>query len=170
MAELENQETQDETPRVLILCTHNSARSQMAEGLLRHRAVDRFEVHSAGLEPTEVHPLAIAALAEMGIDISGQRSKSSKQYLGHMSFEHLIIVCARAEEQCPRIFPGVAHIHSWPFDDPAAEEGSAEACLAAFRAVRDQIDERLTVWLHELDAAAARPISLVAPPRKPTVT
>lgn len=133
--------------RVLILCTHNAARSQMAEGLLRARAGDRFEVHSAGYEPSQVHPLAVEAMADIGIDISGQRSKGTKDYLGHVWFRYLIIVCARAEEFCPTVFPGVGERLSWPFDDPSAAEGSHEERLAVFRRVRDAIDQRLSDWL-----------------------
>ena len=137
--------------KVLILCTHNSARSQMAEALLRDYAGVRFQVYSAGLEPTEVHPLAIKAMAEVGIDISGQRSKSVLDFLGKEHFGYIITVCSRAEQQCPT-FPDVSVRLHWPFDDPAAVTGSEEERLAKFREVRDQIAARLRRWLAELTA------------------
>ena len=95
--------------KVLFLCTQNSARSQMAEGFLRHLAGDRFEVYSAGIDPTpEIHPCAVEAMSEIGIDISEQYPKGLRTYLGKMGFNYLIIVCARAEERCPKTFPGGA--------------------------------------------------------------
>jgi arsenate reductase (thioredoxin) len=131
--------------KVLILCTGNSARSQMAEGLLRHDGGDRFDVFSAGTRPTTVRPEAIAALAELGIDISGQRSKSVDEFAGR-EFDFVITVCDHAAEACPT-FPGkTQHIH-WSFEDPAAVEGSAEERLAAFRRIRDQIRERLKAFI-----------------------
>jgi len=123
--------------RVLILCTGNSARSQMAEGLLRHDAGDRFEVFSAGTRPSQVRPEAIAAMRELGMDISGQRSKSVDEFAGQ-SFDYVLTVCDNAKENCP-IFPsGTARIHQ-SFADPAALEGSAEERLALFRRVRDEL-------------------------------
>jgi arsenate reductase len=123
--------------RVLFLCTGNSARSQMAEGLLRHAAGDRFEVFSAGTEPVDVNPLAIQAMREIGIDISGHRSKGAAELLGR-SFPYVITVCDRANESCP-VFPGAIHRLHWPFDDPAAVLGSLDERLAAFRKIRDEI-------------------------------
>jgi arsenate reductase len=121
--------------RVLILCTGNSARSQMAEGLLRHDAGDRFEVFSAGTKPGQVRPEANAAMRELGIDISGQRSKSVEEFTGQ-SFHYVLTVCDNAKESCP-IFPdGTAMVHR-SFEDPAAFEGSEEERLALFRRVRD---------------------------------
>jgi arsenate reductase len=136
------------TPRVLFLCTGNSARSQMAEGFLRHYAGDRYEIHSAGLEPRPVNPLAIQAMSEVGIDISGQRSKAVADYLGIVHFGYLITVCTDAERQCP-IFPGVSIRLHWAFDDPAVAEGTEEERLEVFRRVRDEIDARIRVWLVE---------------------
>jgi arsenate reductase len=136
------------TPRVLFLCTGNSARSQMAEGFLRHYAGDRYEIHSAGLEPRPVNPLAIQAMSEVGIDISGQRSKAVADYLGIVHFGYLITVCTDAERQCP-IFPGVSLRLHWAFDDPAAAEGTEEERLEVFRRVRDEIDARIRAWLVE---------------------
>ncbi len=124
--------------KVLFLCTGNSARSQMAEGLLRAKAGDRFEAFSAGLEPTQIHPLAIEAMREIGIDISAQRAKSLTEYLGRQHFGHLITVCDRAAANCP-VFPGVADRLHWSLDDPAAAGGDHDEQLAVFRAVRDRL-------------------------------
>lgn len=135
-------------PNVLFLCTGNSCRSQMAEGLLRKHGGDRFEVHSAGTDPAaEVHPLAVEVMRELGVDISAQRPKGVGDLLGRLAVRHLIIVCDGANESCPRIFPGMLHRHFWPFDDPAAFRGSPEATREKFRAVRDQIDARIQEWL-----------------------
>jgi arsenate reductase len=123
--------------RILILCTGNSARSQMAEGLLRHDAGDRFEVESAGTKPSQVRPEAIAAMAEIGIDISGHRSKSVDEFTGQQ-FDYVLTVCDKAKEICP-IFPGNTVTVHRSFEDPAARQGSEEERLAAFRRVRDQI-------------------------------
>lgn len=127
--------------RVLFLCTHNSARSQMAEGLLRAWAGDRFEAFSAGVEATEVRPLAIRAMAEIGIDISGQRSEALDEYLGQ-AFDLAVTVCDEAREACP-FFPGAARQLHWSFDDPSAATGTEEARLAVFRRVRDEIGARI---------------------------
>jgi arsenate reductase (thioredoxin) len=125
------------TERVLILCTGNSARSQMAEGLLRHDAGDRFDVSSAGTRPSQVRPEAIAVMRELGIDISGHRSKSVDEFIGQ-HFDYVLTVCDNAKESCP-IFPGkTVRIHQ-SFDDPAAAEGPVEQRLAVFRRVRDEL-------------------------------
>jgi arsenate reductase len=135
-------------PAVLVLCTGNSCRSQMAEGFLKALASDRFDVHSAGTEPKgEVHPVAVEVMREVGIDISAHRPKSIKQFLGHVPVRHLIIVCGGAEKQCPRTFIGVNERHFWPFDDPAEVTGSPAERLAGFRHVRDQIRARIDQWL-----------------------
>ncbi len=131
--------------RVLILCTGNSARSQMAEGLLRELAGDRIDVFSAGTKPSAVNPLAIAAMRERGIDISGQRSKHLSEYLTH-PFDVVITVCDQAAESCP-LFPGRAERIHWSFPDPAAVQGSADERLAAFREVRDALEAQLREWL-----------------------
>jgi arsenate reductase len=126
--------------RVLILCTGNSARSQMAEGLLRHlgnAGGDRFEVESAGTRPGRVRPEAIAVMRELGIDISGHRSKSVDEFAGQR-FDYVLTVCDNARESCP-IYPGHANRLHHSFDDPAAVEGDEEERLAAFRRVRDEI-------------------------------
>lgn len=127
--------------KVLFLCTHNSARSQMAEGLLRHLAGERFEVHSAGTEATHVRPLAVAAMAEVGVDISGQESKTLQQYLGE-PFEYVVTVCDDANESCP-VFPGAKERLHWSFEDPSKATGSEEERLAMFRRVRDEIQARI---------------------------
>ena len=127
--------------RVLFLCTHNSARSQMAEGLLRAWGGDRFEAHSAGLVATEVRPLAIRAMSEIGIDISGQSSKALGAYDG-AAFDWAITVCDEAREACP-FFPGARRQLHWSFDDPSAATGTDDERLAVFRRVRDEIGARI---------------------------
>ena len=141
-------------PRVLFLCTGNSARSQLGEALLRHKAGDRFEVYSAGLEPKGVNPYTLRVLDELGIDAHTQTSKPLSDYLGRVHFGYVITVCADADAKCPAVFPGMGQRLRWPFDDPAAVGGSDEAKLAAFRAIRDQIAARIDIWLSELDEAA----------------
>ena len=132
--------------KLLVLCTGNSARSQMAEGLLRHEGGDRFEVYSAGTKPSRVRDEAIAVMAEIGIDISGQRSKSVDEFVGQ-DLDFVITVCSHAHQACP-VFPGnVKRLH-WPFDDPAVVQGSEDVRLAAFRKVRDQIHGRIIVFLN----------------------
>lgn len=128
-------------PRVLFLCTGNSARSQMAEGLLRKMAGERFDVLSAGTNPVGVNPLAIEAMQEIGIDISKHRSKNVKEFLGQ-PIEYVITVCDRAKESCP-IFPGTYKFLSWSLDDPAALSGTKEEKLQAFRHIRDEISRNI---------------------------
>lgn len=140
-----------EKAKVLFLCTHNTARSQMAEAFLRKYAGERFEVFSAGYEPNEVHPYAKQVMGEAGIDLSGQRSKSVTEFLGKMSFGYLIIVCERAEKNCPVTFPGFRYRMFWPFEDPVALVGSDQQRLEKFREVRDQIDARIKLWLREVE-------------------
>jgi len=135
----------NEKKRILVVCTGNSARSQMAEGLLRHEGGERFEVFSAGTKPTHVRPEAVAAMYEIGIDISHQRSKSVDEFVGQ-PLDFVITVCDNANETCP-VFPGnVKRLH-WPFPDPAVVNGSDEERLAAFRRVRDRIHGRIMVFL-----------------------
>ena len=138
---------------VLILCTGNSARSQMAEGLLRHMAGDRFEVASAGTKPSVVRPEAIQAMNEIGISLDSHRSKSVDEFVGK-SIDYVITVCDNAKESCP-VFPaGTTRMH-WPFQDPPApHEGSDEERLAIFRMVRDQMKER---FASELEAGVFAP-------------
>jgi arsenate reductase len=125
-------------PRVLILCTGNSCRSHMAEGILRAAAGDILEAHSAGSSPAGyVHPEAIAALSEIGIDISAHTSKHMNEFLDR-DIETVITVCGNADQACP-VFPGQVNRHHWPFDDPAHAEGSEDEVLSRFRRVRDEI-------------------------------
>lgn len=127
--------------RVLILCTGNSARSQMAEGLLREDAGDFYEVESAGVEPSFVRPFAIEAMREIGVDISAHRSKSLEEFFGQ-KFDYIITVCDNAKENCP-VFPGNAERIHWSFDDPATASGDDAAQLAVFRRIRNEIREKL---------------------------
>ena len=138
--------------KVLLLCTGNSARSQMAEAFLRRYAGDRFEVYSAGLEPKGINPYTIRVMEEVGIPLDGHRSKTLSEYMGQVHFGYMITVCADAEEKCPSVFPGMGQRLHWGFEDPAAFVGSEEKTLAKFREVRDQIDERIEGWLAELAA------------------
>jgi arsenate reductase len=133
-------------PKVLFLCTGNSARSQMAEAFLRKYAGDRFEVHSAGLEPSVVNPYTIHVMEEVGVDMSAHRSKSLTEYMGKVHFAYMITVCDRAEQKCP-IFPGMGVRLHWPFEDPAAATGSDEEKLARFRQVRGEIEKKMMEWL-----------------------
>jgi arsenate reductase len=127
--------------KVLFLCTENSCRSQMAEGILRYLMGNEFEVFSAGVRPSVVNPIAIKVIEEIGIDISGHRSKSVEEFQG-MSFDFVITTCDAAREICP-FFPGKArHLH-WSFNDPAEARGSEEEILSAFRNVRDEIKSRI---------------------------
>lgn len=126
-----------EKKRVLILCTGNSARSQMAEGLLRQDAGERFDVESAGTKPGIVRPEAIAAMKEIGIDISGHRSKHVDEFEGQ-KFDYVITVCDNAKESCPVFFGAAKRLHE-SFDDPAALNGSEEERLALFRRVRGEL-------------------------------
>jgi arsenate reductase (thioredoxin) len=134
--------------RVLIICTGNSARSQMAEGLLRSTSTGNIEVHSAGTRPSRVNPLAIDVMKELGVDISGHRSKSVDEFAGQ-EFNYVITVCDSAREACP-VFAGNAQRLHWSFQDPAAASGSVEEKKAVFRRVRDQIAEHLRVFVESL--------------------
>ena len=135
--------------RVLILCTGNSARSQMAEGLLRELGGVRFEVFSAGTRPSGLRAEAVEAMHEVGIDISRQRSKSVDEFAGR-EFDYVITVCDNAREECP-VFPGKARRIHWGFDDPAAVVGDFQERLTAFRRVRDEIEARLGEWTKEIE-------------------
>lgn len=150
-----NQETK---PAVLILCTGNSCRSHLAEGILRSIAGDLFAVHSAGSKPAGyVHPLALRAMAEIGIDLSGHRSKHMNEFLA-LPIETVITVCGNADQACP-VFPGQVNRHHWPFDDPAHATGTEAERLAVFRRVRDEIRATFTAYVDgRRDALkAARP-------------
>jgi phosphate transport system protein len=133
-------------PKILFLCTHNSARSQMAEAFLRKNAGDRYEVHSAGLEPGVINPYTRCVMAEVGLDLAGQRSKSLSEYLGKVQFAYLITVCDHADEQCP-FFPGQGTRLHWSFEDPSAAVGREDEKLARFRQVRDVIEARILEWI-----------------------
>lgn len=139
-----------EKAKVLFLCTGNSARSQMAEALLRKYAGDHFEVYSAGLEPKGLNPYTVKVLEEIGVDTSQHYSKTLDTFMGKVHFGYLITVCSNAEENCP-IFPGMGKRMHWPFEDPAAFVGSEEETLQKFREVRDQIDARVREWLKEME-------------------
>ena len=152
--------------KVLFLCTGNSARSQMAEALLRKYAGDQFEAYSAGLEPKGINPYTERVMREIGVDISGQYSKHVREYMGKMhygvlisapnrnqnKFGYLITVCSDAEAKCPAVFPGVVQRLHWKFEDPAAFIGSEEEILQKFQEVRDEIDKRIRTWLEEQDS------------------
>lgn len=131
--------------RVLILCTGNSARSQMAEGLWRHLGGDRYAVFSAGTHPSQVRPEAITVMAELGIDLTGHRSKSVDEFAGQ-HFDLVVTVCDHARELCP-LYPATTRRLHWSFLDPAAVEGPEELRLAAFRNIRDQIAVQLRAFL-----------------------
>ena len=133
--------------RLLIVCTGNSARSQIAEGLIEHEAGDRFEVFSAGTQPTQVRAEAVAVMKELGIDISRQRSKSLAEFLGQ-DFDFVITVCDRAREECPVFSGGPERLH-WPFEDPAGFTELGERRVDAFRRLRDRIHARVMVFLGE---------------------
>jgi arsenate reductase len=134
-----------EKKRILVICTGNSARSQMAEGILRYEGGNRFEVFSAGTHPSYVRPEAIAVMNEIGIDISQHRSKSVDDFIAQ-PLDFVVTVCNSAKETCP-VFPGDANRLHWPFDDPAAIQSDEAARLAAFRQIRDQIRERIMIFL-----------------------
>ena len=131
--------------KILFLCTHNSCRSQMAEGLVNHFLGDRFAAFSAGTEKSRVNPHAITVLAELGINISHQRSKSLDDFTGE-TFDYVITLCGSAHEQCPLFFGGVEHVHIG-FDDPSRATGTEEDILREFRRVRDEIKEKITEYL-----------------------
>jgi arsenate reductase (thioredoxin) len=137
--------------RVLFICIHNSARSQMAEAMLRAFAGDRFEVFSAGIEASTVRPEAIAVMDEIGLDIRQQESKTLERYLGQ-PFAWLITVCDTARQQCP-VFPGVEQTAHWGIDDPADVSGTEEERLLAFRMARDELRNRIRLFV----ATASRP-------------
>ena len=130
--------------RVLFLCTGNSARSQMAEGLLRKLGSDRYEVYSAGTDPKPLHPMAVEVMAEAGVDISGQHSKSLDEFLDQ-TFDYIITVCDRAKDSCPT-FPGDSKRIHWGFEDPAAATGSDIERLIVFRKIRNEISDRIRIW------------------------
>jgi arsenate reductase len=143
--------------KVLFLCTQNSARSQMAEGFLREMARDRFEVMSAGCNVgREIHPYAVEARREVGIDISNQYPKGLRTYMGKVGFNYSIIVCARAEKDCPKTFPGVGTRLVWSFEDPRGDEVPEEERLDKFREIRDEIELKIKDWLEHPEEELAK--------------
>ena len=137
-------------PRVLFLCTGNSARSQMAEAFLRAYAGEHFEAHSAGLEPKGfILPDVLEVMKERGLDMTGQTSKGVQEYLGKTIFAHTITLCGDAEENCPAVFLSMGKHEHWPFNDPAKVQGNEAERLAAVRIVRDEIDQQIIRWLQE---------------------
>lgn len=141
--------TESADRRVLFLCTGNSARSQMAEGFLRHLAGDVFDVYSAGVKPRPIHPLTVEVMNEAGIDISGQISKGLEALSGVSGFLFLIIVCAHAERHCPATFEPAAMRLVWPFADPVRPQASEMRQRASFRKVRDKIRSEIVTWLRD---------------------
>lgn len=143
--------------QVLFICRHNSCRSQMAEGLLRHRFGDQFEVYSAGLEAKGMNPRVPDILGEIGIDVSDQKSEAISHYQGYLSPHYSIIVCDVDEDECPSISPFTRiDVLHWPFEDPSEFKGNEEDTFAKFREVRDQIDQRLQEWVASLPESAAK--------------
>ncbi len=136
-------------PKVLFLCTHNSARSQMAEAFLRKYGGDRFDAYSAGLEPTGIDPNTERVMEEVGVSLSGQYAKHLQEYMGKLLFSYLITVCDEAEKNCPTVFPGVGQRLHWSFADPSAFTGSDDERLAKFRQVRNQIEQQVKSWIAE---------------------
>jgi len=146
-----------EKSRILVLCTGNSCRSHMAEGILRQAAGDLLEVQSAGSKPAGyVHPLAIAVMREIGVDIAGHHSKHLSEFVG-TTIHTVITVCSHADQACP-VFPGQVNRHHWGFDDPAKASGTDDEVLAVFRSVRDQIklvfEAYAAGWREALDLAS----------------
>lgn len=134
-------------PKVIFLCTGNSARSQMAEAFLRKYAGDQFEVFSAGLDPKDINPYTVKVMEEIGFNMDVHRSKSLREFLGKVHFSYLFTVCSNAEKNCPRVFLSSGIHQHWDFEDPAVFAGSEEATLEKFREVRDLIDQRIQEWL-----------------------
>jgi arsenate reductase len=143
-------------PTVLFVCTGNSARSQMAEGLLRKHAGSLFDAQSAGTEPKGLNPLAVEAMREAGIDISGHRSKNVAEFADR-GVQYAIFVCASADDRCPTLAGFTGTRLYWPFEDPAAAEGTHEEKLEVFRKVRDEIDARINEWLAGMRVAGELP-------------
>ncbi len=141
--------------KVLFLCTGNSARSQMAEALLRTYGGEHFQAFSAGLEPKGMHPLTTRVMEEIGIRLDQQHSKSVMDYMGKTHFGYLITVCDNAEQKCPRTFPDVSQRLHWSFEDPAAVEGDEETKLLKFREIRDQIRKQVQTWVDKQSPRSA---------------
>ncbi len=136
-------------PKVLFLCQHNAARSQIAEAWLRHQGGTRFDAYSAGLTSTEIHPLTLQVLEEAGLPTAKLRSKGVQEFLGRMSFAYVITLCLEAEEACPCLFPGAAQLINWPFEDVATAPLAEAEKLHRFRLLRDSIDQKVRGWLKD---------------------
>ena len=135
---------------ILVVCTGNSARSQMAEAFIRKHHGDRFKVYSAGTQPSDrVFPPVVQVMQEIDLDISGNTPKSIKEFLGHKHFKYVIIVCSGADKECPAIF-GAAERVVWPFNDPAAIEGTEQEILEGTRQIRNKIEEKIKEWTPRL--------------------
>jgi len=134
-------------PKILFLCTTNSARSQMAEAFLKKYGGEKFEAYSAGLEPKEIHPFTERVMQEIGISLIGQYSKSFREYMGKVHFAYLITVCAEAEKKCPTTFPGIGQRLHWSFEDPAAFGGTEDEKMVKYREIRDKIEKTIKQWL-----------------------
>ena len=139
----------DRRRKVLFMCTGNSARSQMAEAFLKKYGADKFVVHSAGLDPSVINPFTLKVMEEIDYDMSGHEAKSVRAYLGKEQFTYVITVCSKAEDRCSTSFLGELRRLHWPFDDPAAFEGSDEEKIAFFRKIRDEISAKVQHWLKE---------------------
>ncbi len=143
--------------RVLFLCTQNSARSQMAEAFLREHGENRFESYSAGCAAIdEIHPYTVRVMDEVGIDIRDQYPKEMREYMGKMHFGYVVTVCARAERECPTVFPGAGLKLTWLFDDPRGADVPEEERLEKFREVRDQIEAKVLHWLEHPEEEIAK--------------
>ena len=150
MAQTTEQTNQaEDKPIVLFLCTRNSARSQMAEAWLRELANERYVAASAGLEPSQIHPMTIQVMEEVGLPLDGHRPKPISEFLGRVPVRHIFVVCESAEKNCPRIWPFGGQLKLWPFEDPASQEGDEFIQLAKFRQVRDQVQQQIRTWLQE---------------------
>jgi len=138
-------------PKVLFLCTGNSARSQMAEAYLRHLAGDQYDVYSAGIEPKGINLYTVRVMDEVGVSLDGQYSKDVDEYVGRVNFDTLITVCGHADESCPRALLDVSQRIHWDLEDPAAMMGNEEETAAKFRQVRDQIEQHIQEWIADPD-------------------
>lgn len=156
MTDLSSPAHANQPMRVLFLCTHNSSRSQMAEGLLRARGGEAYQVFSAGTQPRHVHPLAIQAMTELGIDLSSHWSKEIASFDEQPPMDLVVTVCDEAAETCP-YFPRTRRQEHWGFPDPSAATGTEEERLAVFRQVRDAINERISLFLEQEDRASISP-------------
>ncbi|MEM6332119.1 MAG: arsenate reductase ArsC [Planctomycetota bacterium] len=141
-------------PAVMFVCTHNSSRSQMAEGMLRHHAGDKFEVYSSGVEPGKLRDEAVAAMQDLGVDISSHRAEGIDAYMGKVDVDYLITVCSGAEQSCPAAWPGVKARFFWDLPDPSVAEGDFAARVARYIEVRDMIKTRMDAWLEKVEATA----------------